>query len=104
MADKEELVADKSWVAAVKVEVDERKLLAMLVMVVESNTKASEKMSSEVRALRRIIAGAQEKIGGEMGRAIDRLKRTQRALDEEREEVRRAGSEAAKRGGADARP
>ncbi len=78
--------------AKIKVEVDERELLAMLVMVVESNTKASEKMSGEVRALRRIIAGAQEKIGGEIGPAIDRMKKTQRLLNEEREAVRVAAA------------
>lgn len=86
--------------ATVKVEVDERELLTMLVGVVESNTKAmtkaadaSEKMSTEVRALRRIIAGAQEKIGGEIGPQIDRMKETQRLLNEEREAVRKAAAE-----------
>ena len=92
--------------ATVKVEVNERELLTMLVGVVESNTKAmekaskaSEKMSTEVRALRRIIAGAQEKIGGEIAPAIDRLKRTQSALNEERETVRVAQAEVDRAGG-----
>ncbi len=91
--------------ATVKVEVGERELLAMLVMVVESNTKAMEKtaeasakMSAEVRALRRIIAGAQEKIGGEMGKRIDRMKETQRLLNEEREAVRKAAAEVERAG------
>ncbi len=90
---------ERKLTAKIKVEVDERELLAMLVMVVESNTKAmekaaeaSEKMSSEVRALRRIIAGAQEKIGGEIGPQIDRMKETQRLLNEEREAVRVAAA------------
>ena len=73
----------------------EKELLAMLVVVIESNTKAmekaaeaSEKMSTEVRGLRRIIAGAQEKIGGEIGARIDQMKETQRLLNEEREAAR----------------
>ena len=77
----------------------EKELLELLIAVVQSNTEAmnqsaaaSEKMSIEVRGLRRIIGGAQEKIGGEIGPIIDRMKETQQKLSHEREEVRRAGS------------
>ena len=92
--------------AVVKVEVSDRELLTMLVGVVESNTKAMEKaaeasgkMSAEVRALRRIIAGAQEKIGGEIGARIDQMKETQRLLNEEREAARVARAEVDRAGG-----
>jgi hypothetical protein len=83
--------------AKIKVEVSERELLTMLIGVVESNTKAmeknagaSEKMATEVRGLRRIIAGAQEKIGGEIGARIDHMKETQRLLNLERDAARDA--------------
>lgn len=77
----------------------EKSLIDLLVTVIESNTKAMEKsaeaagqMASEVRGLRGVITGAQRKIGGELGPALDRVKELQQKLHMEREEVRRAGS------------
>jgi hypothetical protein len=68
----------------------EKEIAEMLAGVIERNTTAmekaadaSEKMSIEVRGLRRIIAGAQEKIGGELGAVIKRSKESARILHEE---------------------
>ncbi len=91
------MVGTKKLTASVNVKVDERELLAALVSVVEANTtamtkaaEASQKMASEVRQLRGVITATQRKIGGEIGPAIDRMKETQRALNEEREAAREA--------------
>lgn len=83
--------------AAIAVKVEDRDLIKMLVVVIESNTKAMEKaaeasgkMSTEVRGLRATIQGAQKKIGQQIGPALDGVKLTQKILNEEVEAVRRA--------------
>lgn len=65
---------------------------------------ASDAMATQVKGLRATIQGAQRKIGGEMGAVIEKSKETLGKLEAEREEVRRAGSQAEERGSADARP
>ena len=76
----------------------EKELAEMLAGVIERNTnamkkaaEASEKMSIEVRGLRRIIAGAQQKIGGEVGAVIERSKATQEKIGAELRAIREAG-------------
>jgi hypothetical protein len=83
----------------------EEMLVRMLAGVIESNTKAmeknaeaSEKMATEVRGLRRIIAGAQEKIGREVGPIIDRQKKAMKDLEEEVVQARESGGVGAARG------
>jgi len=79
-------------------------LLAALMNVVKSNTEAiakvaaaveksaetSSALASEMVALRSTIAGAQKKIGGEIGPMIDRVKQTHSALETERRELMNA--------------
>ncbi len=82
----------------------EKELMEMLAGVIERNTSAMEKMSkvtdeaaaassrmaSEVSGLRRIIAGAQQKIGEELGSVIDRQKKNAATLADEDERVKAA--------------
>lgn len=51
--------------------------------VIGKDAEATEKMSTEVRGLRRIIGGAQNKIGGEIGKVIDDQKERSRKILEE---------------------
>jgi len=69
---------------------------------VNENAGASATMASEMVHLRATIAGAQRKIGGEIGPMIDKVKETQAALEAERGELRDAKTrgEAARRSGA----
>ena len=86
----------------------EKELMEMLAGVIERNTSAMEKMSkateeagkasgrmaTEVCGLRRIIAGAQQKIGTELGTVIDRQKANAATLADEamaERESRRSG-------------
>ena len=69
---------------------------------VQADADASNKMAIEVKGLRKIIGGAQQKIGGEMGAVIDKSKETLAKLHAEREEVRNAASQTAGRSRTDA--
>jgi hypothetical protein len=80
----------------------EKEIAEMLAGVIERNTsamekmakvtdeagKASSRMASEVSGLRRIIAGAQQKIGGEIGAVIDRSKVTHEKMEAELRAIR----------------
>ena len=82
----------------------EKELMEMLAGVIERNTSAMEKiakvtdeagkssarMASEVAGLRRIIAGAQQKIGEELGTVIDRQKANAAARADEARAEREA--------------
>lgn len=74
-------------------------LLAMLVTVVEANTKAmeknaaaSDKMAEQVKGLRTVITATQRKIGGEIGPLIERQKKTVEKLDQEVARARADGA------------
>jgi len=73
---------------------------------VNENASASATMASEMVHLRATIAGAQRKIGGEIGPMIDKMKETQAAIQAEKGELLNAKtrSEAAQRSGADEGP
>lgn len=73
-------------------------------VAVQADATASDKMSIEVKGLRKIIAGAQQKIGGELGSVIEKSKRTLGKLEDERREVADAASQTAERSRTDARP
>lgn len=80
----------------------DKELLEMLTGVIDRNTtamekiakvtdeaaKASGKMAREVEGLRRIIAGAQQKIGVELGAVIDRSKAARKTRDAELQKIR----------------
>jgi hypothetical protein len=80
----------------------DKELMEMLAGVIERNTsamgkmakvtdeaaKASAEMAREVKGLRRIIAGAQQKIGGELGAVINRSKVTHDKMEAELRAIR----------------
>ena len=82
----------------------DKEVMEMLAGVIERNTssmekmakvtdeaaKASAEMAREVKGLRRIIAGAQQQIGGEIGTMIDRQKANAAAVAAEDRAVREA--------------
>jgi len=79
--------------------------IANVAVAVEKSVETNHRLGTEMVALRSIIAGAQKKIGGEIGPMVDKMKQTHAAMEAERGELRnaKAAGKAEERGGVDAR-